>query len=75
MPPKRTIANHKTSGRRKSIVPRRRPNVFIRLLQLLPNWVWWMGGAVVVAVYIFFFYYIFVGPFGFRWRALYGDVS
>ena len=29
----------------------------------------------IVAVYIYFFYYIFVGPFGFRWRALYGDVS
>ena len=29
----------------------------------------------VVAAYIYFFYYIFVGPFGFRWRALYGDVS
>ena len=34
-----------------------------------------MGGAAVLAVYIYFFYYIFVGPFGFRWRALYGDVS
>ena len=29
----------------------------------------------IVAVYIYFFYYIFVSPFGFRWRALYGDVS
>jgi lysozyme len=29
----------------------------------------------IVAVYIYFFYYIFIGPFGFRWRALYGDVS
>ena len=28
-----------------------------------------------MALYIFFFYYIFVSPFGFRWRALYGDVS
>ena len=34
-----------------------------------------MGGAAVVGVYVFFFYYIFVGPFGFRWRALYGDVT
>ena len=74
MPPKRTV-HHTTSGRRKSIVPHRRPNVFIRLLQHLPGWAWWMGGAAVLAVYIYFFYYIFVGPFGFRWRALYGDVS
>lgn len=27
----------------------------------------------MVAVYVFLFYYFFVGPFGFRWRALYGD--
>lgn len=28
-----------------------------------------------MAAYIFFFYYIFIGPFGLRWRALYGDMS
>ena len=56
-------------------MPHKRPNVFIRLLQHLPGWAWWMGGAAVLTVYIYFFYYIFVGPFGFRWRALYGDVS
>ena len=28
-----------------------------------------------MAAYVYFFYYIFVGPFGFRWRALYGDVN
>jgi len=56
-------------------VPHRRPNVFIRLLQHMPGWAWWIGGAAIVAVYVYFFYYIFVGPFGFRWRALYGDVS
>ncbi len=75
MPNKRTTYRKQTSGRRKSIVPHKRPNVFIRLLQRLPGWAWWMGGVAVVAVYIYFFYYIFVGPFGFRWRALYGDVS
>ncbi len=41
----------------------------------MPGWAWWTGGAIVVALYIYFFYYIFVSPFGFRWRALYGDVS
>jgi lysozyme len=56
-------------------VPHGRPNVFVRLLQHLPSWAWWIGGISVVAVYVYFFYYIFVGPFGFRWRALYGDVS
>lgn len=76
MPPKKKqYARKSTSGRRTSPVPHRRPNVFIRLLQHLPGWAWWIGGAVVVAAYVYFFYYIFVSPFGFRWRALYGDVS
>ena len=34
---------------------------------------WWIGGIGVVALYIWAFYYFFVGPTGFRWRALYGD--
>ena len=75
MPQKRTNHNQRTSGRRKSIVAHKRPNVLIRLLQHLPGWTWWIGGGVIIAVYVFFFYYIFVSPFGFRWRALYGEVS
>ncbi len=37
------------------------------------RWILWLGGLSVITVYIWLFYYIFVGPFGFRWRALYGD--
>ena len=29
----------------------------------------------MVAAYIWVFYYFFVGPTGFRWRALYGDAK
>lgn len=63
--------------RRKNKVTsyRKRPGIIIRLLQRLPGWVWWVGGASIVFAYIWFFYYFFVGPFGFRWRALYGDVN
>ena len=75
MPQRKANYKKTTSGRRTSPVPHRRPNVFIRLLQHMPGWAWWIGGAAIVAVYVYFFYYIFVGPFGFRWRALYGDVS
>ena len=75
MPQKRTTHRKTTSGRRTGPVPHRRPNVFVRLLQHMPGWAWWIGGAAIVAVYVYFFYYIFVGPFGLRWRALYGDVS
>ena len=71
MPQKKNQHKSKsTSGRRRSIVQHRRPNVFIRLLQHTPGWAWWIGGSLVVAAYVFFFYYIFVSPFGFRWRAL-----
>ena len=63
-----------TSGRRGPVA-HRRPNLVVRLLQKIPSWGWWFGGLTVVALYVWFFYYIFVGPFGFRWRALYGDVT
>ena len=58
-----------------SPVKRKKPNVFVRLLQHLPRWAWWLGGLLVVLGYVWAFYYFFVSPFGFRWRALYGDVS
>ena len=40
-----------------------------------PRWAWWLGGIGVIALYIWIFYFFFVGPTGFRWRALYGDAS
>ena len=61
--------------RYQSTVKRKRPGLFVRLLQRLPGGVWWMGGAAVVVAYIWVFYYFFVSPFGFRWRALYGDAN
>ena len=75
MPQKRKTHRKTTSGRRTSPVPHRRPNVFIRLLQHMPGWAWWIGGGLVSAAYIYFFYYFFISPFGFRFRALYGDIS
>ena len=41
----------------------------------MPGWAWWVGGLSVAALYVWFFYYFFVSPYGFRWRALYGEVS
>ena len=58
-----------------STVRRKRLGVLLRVLQRMPGWAWWFGGSVVVLLYVYFFYYFFVSPFGFRWRALYGDVS
>lgn len=61
--------------RQTSYYKRKRPNALVRLAQHLPQWVWWAGGVAVVGAYIWAFYYFFVSPFGFRWRALYGDVT
>ena len=58
-----------------STVRRKRPGVLLRVLQKMPGWAWWLGGSVVVLLYVSFFSSFFVSPFGFRWRALYGDVS
>ncbi len=68
---------HKKQHKRRvsSPVRRKRPGLFARLLHRVPGWSWWLGGLLLVAAYVWFFYYIFVSPFGFRWRALFGDIS
>lgn len=38
-----------------------------------PRWSKWLLTGFVVVAYIFIFYTFFVGPTGFRWRALYSD--
>ena len=60
-----TRGSKRRNGRQKTFLG--------QLLGRYPRWAWWTGGMAVVAVYVFLFYYFFVGPFGFRWRALYGD--
>ena len=39
----------------------------------IPLWALLTGICLVVALYLFLFYYFFVGPFSFRWKAIYGD--
>lgn len=39
----------------------------------MPLWALLTGVGLVVAVYLFLFYYFFVGPFSFRWKAIYGE--
>jgi lysozyme len=78
MPKKKTVVRRKGVGishTYRGPSRHKRPGAFTRLLQRLPRWAWWMGGAGIAGVYIWFFYYFFVSPYGFRWRALYGDIS
>lgn len=39
----------------------------------MPMWALFAGIGLIVAAYMFLFYYFFVGPFSFRWKAIYGD--
>lgn len=64
-------SSHRSNHRPRSSSRRNEVGFFRRL----PGWAWWTGGVAVVAAYVLLFYYFFVGPFGFRWRALYGDAS
>ena len=38
-----------------------------------PSWAIWVGALSLGIAYILFFYYFFVGPYSFRWKAIYGD--
>lgn len=62
---RRTINKRKNSRRRKGRSPLRR----------LPTRLLWMLLAIVAIVYVFFLYKTFVGPYSFRWKALYGHVT
>lgn len=46
-----------------------------RFFTRYPRWAYVVGAAAIVILYIWAFYYFFVGPTGFRWRALYGDAN
>lgn len=42
-------------------------------LRRVPKTLWWALALVGAVAYAWLFYSLFVGPSGFRWRALYGD--
>lgn len=70
---RRRQARRAVSGRSAH---RSRPrSLYAWLFRKLPGWAWLIGGGLIVGAYIWAFYYFFVSPFGFRWRALYGDAS
>ncbi len=46
---------------------------FLRFLFRKPSWSVLCGIVLVGVVYILAFYYFFVGPFSFRWKAMYGE--
>ena len=79
MSTRRTASSQKKSAMARKKTPRRGGSRGRRrsssFLQRYPRWAWWIGGTAVIVLYVFLFYHFFVGPTGFRWRALYGDVE
>ena len=72
MPDKLAYLHHHKSKKRKSgkkAAARHRRS----WLRRMPRWAWWLTALIVVGGYVFIFYYFFVGPSGFRWRAIYGE--
>ena len=70
---KQQSQRHKASG-----LPALRAAVCKRwrkMRRCLPKWALWVGGISMVALYVWGFYYFFVSPYGFRWKALFGEVS
>lgn len=79
MSTRRTASSQKKSAMARKKTPRRGGSRGRRrsssFLQRNPRWAWWIGGTAVIVLYVFLFYHFFVGPTGFRWRALYGDAE
>lgn len=75
-----SVADHKRRRKSSSTTSQRRRKSshahfpFFILSHRL-HWGWWIGGIGVIIIYVSLFYYFFVGPTGFRWRALYGDAN
>lgn len=79
MSTRRTASSQKKSAMARKKTPRRGGSRGRRrsssFLQRYPRWAWWISGMAVIVLYVFLFYHFFVGPTGFRWRALYGDAE
>lgn len=74
----RNVSSSHTSQRRSTVHARRKHNehhLLPRFLTRFPRWTWWVGGFAMIALYVWAFYFFFVGPTGFRWRAIYGDTD
>ena len=54
---------------------KRKRNTSRNPFRRLPSYILWGALAFLGLIYIFFFYKTFVGPYSFRWKALYGDVK
>ena len=68
-------AQRKTTRKRKKKAPSKGGWGFLHFFRRFPAWLLWLGGILITAAYVCLFYYLFVSPFSFRWRAIYGNPS
>lgn len=61
--------NKKKTSRKKSSKNSWNP------LRRIPSYALWGCIGLIVVIYIIFFYRTFVGPYSFRWKALYGNTT
>lgn len=66
-----TQKNNRNTKATKRRVRSRKRNLFRRL----PSHLLWGLLSVVIVIYIYFLYTTFVGPYSFRWKAIYGEVT
>jgi len=66
-------AQRKTTRKRKKKAPSKGGWGFLHFFRRFPAWLLWLGGILITAAYVCLFYYLFVSPFSFRWRAIYGN--
>lgn len=78
---KKPVRRRKPTNSRRYVRRKRREShglaslPFLSFLRKGNRKAWIIGGLGILALYIWVFYYFFVGPTGFRWRALYGDAK
>lgn len=66
-----TTKKKTTTRKKKSKRSSKSKNPFRRI----PSYLLWTLLGLIVVIYIVFFYKTFVGPYSFRWKALYGNVT
>lgn len=66
-----TKRTYKRTRKRRKPTTRKRFRPFRNLSRKTIAW----GAVGMIAVYVWCFYHFFVGPTGFRWRALYGEAK
>lgn len=64
----------RTNTKKKSrSVKARKKTKHTTLFKCMPKWTVWIGLFLVAIISILLFYYLFIDPYSFRWKNMYGD--